>query len=95
MKHQTNMYKSIIMTSVVVFCLFGPVSTGFSEEAQDQAMMKASGEQRTTDGLPPNQRIIFGTVEGVNENTIKVNAGAAGNMSPRYLELEKLEKKLT
>ncbi len=42
---------------------------------------------------PTGDRIIYGTVEGVNEATIKVDAGEVGEMTPRYLELEKLGEK--
>ncbi len=94
MNNQTNMYKSILITSVVVFCLFGLISTGFSEKVHDQEIIKKSGEQRAAaNALPPNHHIIYGTVEGVNANTIKVNAGAIGEISPRYLELEKIGEK--
>jgi ribosomal protein S1 len=41
--------------------------------------------------LPRGHRYIEGTVEEVNENTIRVDAGGAGEMSPRYLNLENVK----
>lgn len=40
---------------------------------------------------PKGHRIIIGTVEEVNANTVRVNAGEAGEMSPRYLNLNKVK----
>ena len=53
---------------------------------------KKTHQSQQLDGqnqLDPGHRIIHGTVEGVNQNTIKVNAGEVGEMSPRYFDIEK------
>ncbi|GJL64767.1 MAG: hypothetical protein NPIRA04_34210 [Nitrospirales bacterium] len=86
--------KTIFLTSVVCFSLFGFTAVGVAGEGHQQEMTKETNGQPDTNSLPSGQRFIFGTVEGVNENTIKVDAGEAGEMSPRYLELEKLENKM-
>jgi len=80
--------KTIIVTSAVCFSLFGLTAVGVGGEGHQQEMTQGTDGQHESNGLPSAQRFIFGTVEGVNENTIKVNAGEAGEMSPRYLELE-------
>ena len=85
--------KSIIMISAVCFCLFGLTSACAGGQGHTQKQVKESHGQHASDNLPPGQRIVHGTVEGVNENTIKVNYGEAGEMSPRYLELDKLGSK--
>ena len=36
--------------------------------------------------LSPGHRLIEGTVEAINENSIKVDAGDAGELTPRYPE---------
>lgn len=41
--------------------------------------------------LPKGHRIITGTVEEVNANTVRVSAGEAGEISPRYLNLDNVK----
>jgi hypothetical protein len=43
--------------------------------------------------LAEGHRIIHGVVEEVNENTLRVDAGEAGELAPRYLNLGNSEKK--
>ncbi|WP_454061456.1 hypothetical protein [Candidatus Nitrospira salsa] len=94
MIHECKLFsKTIILTSAVCFSLFGMTATGVAGEGHQQEMTEATDRQHKTNGLAAGQRIIYGTVEGVNENTIKVDAGEAGEMSPRYLELEKIASK--
>lgn len=40
--------------------------------------------------IPKGHRIVPGTVEEVNANTVRVSAGEAGEMSSRYLNLENI-----
>ncbi len=72
------------------FGMMAPVSFGNDSHQEN---MKESQKHTSSANLPSNHRIIYGTVEGMNEATIKVNAGEVGEMTPRYLELEKLEGK--
>ncbi|WP_447968164.1 hypothetical protein [Nitrospira sp. M1] len=91
MRHEWNaVSKEILVTGAVCFSLFGFTAVGMSGEGNPQEISKGSDAQHKTNSLASEQRIIYGTVEGVDENTIKVDAGEAGEMSPRYLELEKL-----
>ena len=89
----TCLSRGFIVRSVVVCSLFFLTSTALGDPGHKGEMREGGEKQGITSGLPTNQRIIYGTIEGINENTIKVNAGEAGEMSPRYLELEKLEDK--
>ncbi|MEO6202340.1 MAG: hypothetical protein ABIP82_03810 [Nitrospirales bacterium] len=41
--------------------------------------------------IPKGHRIITGTVEEVNANTVRVSAGEAGEISPRYLNLDNVK----
>ncbi len=94
MIHQSKtLCKTIFVTSAVCLSLFGLTSVGLSGEGHNQKTMKESKGQHANNNLPAGQRIVYGTVEGVNENTIKVNAGEVGEMSPRYLEIDKLGSK--
>ena len=56
-----------------------------SEKNTHQSEQPSSQNQ-----LDPGHRYIHGTVEGINQNTIKVNAGEVGEMSPRYFDIEKV-----
>ena len=38
-------------------------------------------------------RVIYGTVEGLTDTHIKVDSGEVGEITPRYLEVEKLAGK--
>lgn len=55
---------------------------------QSQSSHTESASMSAEEPLSPGHRHIEGTVEDVNDNTIKVDAGEAGAMSPRYLNLE-------
>ncbi len=50
-------------------------------------------DQQKHNSLIPNHRIITGTVEGVAEDHAKVNSGDTGEISPRYLSLERAREK--
>lgn len=43
--------------------------------------------------LDKGHRIIKGVVEEVNDNTIRVDAGEAGELTPRYLNLSNSQEK--
>lgn len=46
------------------------------------------GQKQEETQLAKGHRSIVGIVEEINENTIRVNAGDAGDISPRYLNLQ-------
>ncbi len=93
MIHETKILNRLIVFASVVLMCFGMLTAKSFADESHQQNMKESSKHTTAANLPPNHRIIYGTVEGVNEVTIKVNAGEVGEMTPRYLELEKLEGK--
>lgn len=55
--------------------------------------MQGSGDKVPSHGMPipKGHRIIAGTVEEINANTLRVSAGEAGEMSPRYLSLDNVK----
>lgn len=72
------------------------VIPGFSfatdlSDAQSQSGVTLIAKQHEETQLPKGHRYIEGTVEEVNENTIRVDAGEAGEMSPRYLNLDNVK----
>lgn len=86
--------RAMIISSIVCFGLVGFTSPCMAGEGHNQKMTKESqGQQSSDNRLHTGHRIIYGTVEGVFENTIKVNAGETGEITPRFLELEKLGNK--
>ena len=85
----TRLLNNISIVTTALFISVGLfASPCFAEDKRQQ--IETTSKSTSAQTLPDNHRIIFGIVEGVNENTIKVNAGDAGEISPRYLELEKL-----
>lgn len=46
---------------------------------------------KTNETAAPATRIIYGTVEGLTDTHIKVESGEVGEITPRYLEVEKFE----
>ncbi len=65
-------------------------SSDFSASNSNSTATRTDQLVKNTD-LPEGHRYIKGTVEAINENSIKVDAGEAGEMSPRYLNLETQE----
>ena len=75
---------------------YGPLITSvWSGESQTalenpkHAVSKTTG----TGTVPQETRIIYGTVEGITDTHIKVDSGEVGEITPRYLEVEKLAGK--
>ncbi|MCA9469323.1 MAG: hypothetical protein KC643_28315, partial [Nitrospira sp.] len=56
-------------------------------------MPNTNEEILVTEAKPSTHRIIFGTIEGITDTHIKVQSGEVGEMTPRYLEIEKLTGK--
>lgn len=84
-------YKRIIVAGAIFFSLVSLSSVGLCGDGPTQLVGMKSEDPQTKKALPSNQRIIYGIVEEVKENSIKVDAGEAGGLTPRYLELEKLD----
>lgn len=77
----------IMMTLAVLMGVpgfaFGSDLTGHIPEPDRSATTQIQGDRQLDEG----HRIIQGVVEEVNENTIRVDAGEAGELAPRYLNL--------
>ncbi len=67
---------------------FGSDLTGHIKHDRS-ATTQIQGDRQLDEG----HRIIQGVVEEVNENTLRVDAGEAGELAPRYLNLSNSEKK--
>ncbi|WNM56598.1 hypothetical protein [Candidatus Nitrospira allomarina] len=83
----------IIMPLVVLLGItgfaFGSDLTGHVPESDRSATTQIQKDGQLDEG----HRIIQGVVEEVNENTLRVDAGEAGELAPRYLNLANSEKK--
>ena len=83
----------IIMTLAVLMgvpgFVFGSDLTGHVPEHDRSATTQIQEDRQLDEG----HRIIQGVVEEVNENTLRVDAGEAGELTPRYLNLSGSEKK--
>lgn len=62
---------------------FGSDLTGHVPEHDRSSTTQIQGDSQ----LDKGHRLIEGVVEEVNENTIRVDAGEAGELAPRYLNL--------
>lgn len=60
-------------------------------DAQSQSGVSQIGKKHEDTQLPRGHRYVEGTVEEVSENTIRVDAGEVGKMSPRYLNLDNIK----
>lgn len=77
-----------VLMGVPVFAI-GSDLTGHTPE-QDRSTTTQKQEDHQLD---KGHRLIEGVVEEVNENTIRVDAGEAGELAPRYLNLSNSEGK--
>lgn len=77
----------LMMTLAVLMGVPGFASgsdlTGHIPEHDRSATTQIQGDRQLDEG----HRLIQGVVEEVNENTIRVDAGEAGELAPRYLDL--------
>lgn len=89
-----NRYLSFQLVTVLILVISGlmfvPNGAGASDLSGGVSKNKSSEntQSQSGDDLATGHRYVQGTVEGMNENTIKVNAGEVGDMTPRYLEVE-------
>ena len=65
--------------SVFGLSLSGLADTGHTKEVTN----KSQHHQQDGSQLPDGHRIIYGTVEGVFDSTIKVDSGETGEITPR------------
>ncbi len=64
------------------------VPTLGSAEGTSHSTITGSGQKHEETQLKKGHRSSVGIVEEINENIIRVNAGDAGDISPRYLNLQ-------
>lgn len=83
---------SLFYTLLVGILLMIPNFSLASDPVGTQAL-QSSGDNVPGHGMqiPKGHRLITGTVEEVNINTVRVSAGEAGEMSPRYLNFENIK----
>lgn len=75
---------------MIAFVLLMIPGFSFGSDLKGHASQKdgsATSQIKEDHQLDKGHRHIEGVVEEVNENTIRVDAGEAGEMSPRYLNL--------
>ena len=85
-----------ILAMGLSWVLVGPTPLILSVLAEEGSMTTKNVQEptsKTRDIKAPVTRIIYGTVEGLTETHIKVDLGEAGEMTPRYLEIEKFDGK--
>ncbi|WP_447962954.1 hypothetical protein [Nitrospira sp. Ecomares 2.1] len=71
-----------------------PVQTNNSQaNKQSNDNQNQEGAQEKLNTLLPSHRMITGVVEGVAADQAKVNSGDSGEISPRYLSLERAKEK--
>ncbi|MDR4493539.1 MAG: hypothetical protein R3B74_03795 [Nitrospirales bacterium] len=88
-KHRWSKFSGIMLfMSAILFTSSQSVASDLSGIPSAQ-QSNQSQQQEKQSQLDPGHRYIQGTVEGVSDDTIKVNAGEVGDMSPRYLDIEK------
>jgi len=93
--------KKITVTMKTITMIFGWLLVGYGPlvtsvwSGEGHVAMKNSHDavSKSTGIVAPETRIIYGTVEGLTDTHIKVDSGEAGEMTPRYLEIEKLSGK--
>jgi hypothetical protein len=89
LKHDMQWFLNVkfMMTCAVLLVVpgfaFGSDLTGHAPKDDLSVSTKIKEDHQ----LDKGHRYIEGVVEEVNENTIRVDAGEAGEMSPRYLNL--------
>ncbi|GJL63360.1 MAG: hypothetical protein NPIRA04_20140 [Nitrospirales bacterium] len=80
-----------LITSLATISLAsGKDESSSSKQGQSEDISKT---QHKTPTLLPGHRIITGSVEGISEDQAKVNSGDTGEISPRYLSLERAREK--
>ena len=94
-KHEENWYLKLKIITIFAVLMgvpgfaVGSDLTGHTAEHDRSATTQIQKDHQ----LDKGHRLIEGVVEEVNENTIRVDAGEAGELAPRYLNLSNSKKK--
>ena len=94
-------WKTTVLFGSCVYLLVGitaasggdKTSTGTSKPQSTMEQEKMDGGRQQPFTLLPGHRVIKGVVESVKADQAKVNSGDTGEISPRYLSLERAKEK--
>lgn len=94
-------WKTTVILGSCVYLIVGITAASGGEKAStDTSKHQATMQQENKDGdqhhqftLLPGHRVIQGVVESVKADQAKVNSGDTGEISPRYLSLERGKEK--
>lgn len=94
-------WKATALLGSCVYLLVGITAASGEEKAiTDKSKPQSTMEQEKKDGgehqqftLLPGHRVIKGVVDSVKADQAKVNSGDTGEISPRYLSLERAKEK--
>ncbi|WNM56612.1 hypothetical protein [Candidatus Nitrospira allomarina] len=94
-------WKTTVLLGSCVYLLAGmTVASGGEKDSTETSQHQSTMEQVEQDGeqhhqftLLPGHRVITGVVEGVAADQAKVNSGDSGEISPRYLSIERAKEK--
>ncbi len=94
-------WKTTILLGSFLYLFVGITAASGGEKAStDPSKPQSTMEQGKKDGdqhqqftLLPGHRVITGVVEGVAADQAKVNSGDTGEITPRYLSLERAKEK--
>ncbi|WNM62607.1 hypothetical protein [Candidatus Nitrospira neomarina] len=89
-----------LLGSCVVLFVGITAASGGEKSSTDTSAPQSTTQQEKKDGdqhhqftLLPGHRVITGVVEGVAADQAKVNSGDTGEITPRYLSLERAKEK--
>ncbi len=89
----------IMITTIPVLCLMmgmglsGAHAGGGAGHHHNKGQSASSGKHHQGYTLLPNHRVISGVVEEISEDQAKVRSGDTGEISPRYLSLNRAKEK--
>ncbi|HSF09373.1 MAG TPA: hypothetical protein VLA60_08160 [Nitrospirales bacterium] len=94
-------WKTTVLLGSCVYLLVGiAAASGGEKSSPDPSKPHSTMEQGKKDGdqhqqftLLPGHRVINGVVESVKADQAKVNSGDTGEISPRYLSMERAKEK--
>lgn len=93
-------WKNTVLLGSCIYFLVGITVASGAEKASTDTSKHQSTMKHTKDGdqhqhftLLPGHRVINGVVESVKSDQAKVNSGDTGEISPRYLSLERAKEK--
>lgn len=99
-KHAPRWKTTVLLGSCIYLLVGITAASGAEKSPPDTSKHQSTMKQGKKDGdqhhqftLLPGHRIINGVVESVKADQAKVNSGDTGEISPRYLSLERAKEK--